>query len=202
MAKKRMTKDIVESVSKLASEDAAEKSLLALKEQRHQAAIAVFIECIGRSLYDTLQSLPTSFVNTGTEIKVGVIDVTTGDDGQRHTPDGRAFHDSRCLYFNKPVRMYVCNYWGVNDVIPSNSAAWIEYDRIHNLIKDVESKALTVKSQIQSMLWGAKTVEKAIELWPEGAVFLEQYLTSNQTNLPTVIAEDVRGAIAELKAAA
>jgi len=198
MARRKINQEIANTVSKLASDDASAEKLKSLKDQRGRVGYALFASLAGEDVMSKLTSLPIEFINTNTQFDVGIAD----EKGQSTSRiDGKKYKNWKRIQFDasRPCLGYYysgAECWSIDE----NHPLLVEYERLDAEIGVVADATEEARVKIKSLLFSAKTVEKAIEIWPEGKKYLERYLAESTSNLPAVQVDDVNAALSALAA--
>ena len=193
---RRLTKEIINSVAKTSVQNASRERLKILMKLRDDAGYAIFKHLAGDNVLNKLDALPVEFVNTTSDFDIGRAfpegDSTSLIDGKRYRGYRRIRMGSRRSL--GPQHVY-SEVWSLEDDHPLIAT----YTAAEEAIDDHQELVENTRWKLIAMLTGAKTVEKAIEIWPEGRELLEQYLEA-PNNAPAVIVQDVNDALTALAA--
>jgi hypothetical protein len=182
---KKLTQEAIRRISTTVSEDAAREKLAALTKKRGDIGYELFKSLVGLQVMAQLTSLPIEFVNYTGSIDLGLAHPEGGRTSQM---DGKKFND------------YVRIEFGTSR--PSLASAYSHELYLQYLEACAELKAANelkdkARQKLRGLLVGAKTVEKAIAIWPEGKAHLEPLLEA-PLNLPAVAAQEVNDVLSEL----
>ena len=199
MATTRLNKSMIEAISNKASLAAGAARANAFIRRSNEVAIALHNELVGEETLAIIASLPAQFKSTQRAIYVGLI--KSNDEDNKGLANGVNYFKSIWLEFGDYIlsisdRHSNGLYYFVEDTHPLIS----EYLEIGKKRNEDAKEVNDLKYKIKALLSSVSTVEKAIELWPEGVEFLVEYTTKSDGKLPAVCVEDIKLAFASLAA--
>lgn len=201
MASTKLTKSIRESVAIAVAKSIGESKIEALMKERDGVAIKIYESLIPAETLATLASLPHYLTTTQGKLYLGVIS-DNPNNNQYESKLGVKHNGTIVLEFADYI-LCVSDRYSHSTVFTINAddAMLIEYGSIDRRIGVIREEILSLKGEVFSLLSSITTVEKAIEIWPEGEEFLNKYIFTAPTGLPAIRVEKVNEAMAQLAAA-
>jgi hypothetical protein len=192
---KKLTQEAIRRISTTVSEDAAREKLAALTKKRGDIGYELFKSLVGLQVMAQLTSLPIEFVNYTGSIDLGLAHPEGGRTSQM---DGKKFNDYVRIEFgtSRPSLASAYSHSEVLSVEPDNEL-YLQYLEACAELKAANELKDKARQKLRGLLVGAKTVEKAIAIWPEGKAHLEPLLEA-PLNLPAVAAQEVNDVLSEL----
>ncbi|MEM7283861.1 MAG: Nmad5 family putative nucleotide modification protein [Pseudomonadota bacterium] len=161
-----------------------------LETQRllNEAREKIMQHCLGRSLVQRLRNIPA-------EHRVKAYDVPVMVDGKHYRVPWVAYEKDEALM---ELFAGVPDWKGAQELSSRSAAARavLKWDKHRN---DWDNRLNSLKNEIGAIVWSVTTVKKLLELWPEGAPYVNQVHASEGKSL--VPAEAINKVNKALKAA-
>lgn len=199
MATQKLTKGIREEVSLKVAKAAGLPKKDALVAQRNKAGIALFESLVGEEVIKTLRALPSIFTTTQQSFHLGVTDDV---EVHKYENDGVKFDRNIEIEFGDYIvalndrRRYNCHLFADH-----NNAFLVDYLSLSGQIDAIDAEMKELRGKVFALLSTITTVEKAMEMWPEGEEYLKEFAYSGVSGLPAIRIEDVNSLMTQLKAA-
>lgn len=198
MATTRMNKEIINTASAKASVAASKNKKTELIKERNETGVALYKQLMGEELLAQINTLPIEFKNTAQEFRLGIANSEIGlNTRTTHCGD---FYDYDVIinlgdFF--PIHTSAYSY-RVMFVVNDTNELYQEYKKLSRYLENLNKETNDLRLKVRALLESVKTVEKAIEVWAEGEVYLTDFLKEEKCSLPAVCVTDINEAFKAL----